>query len=64
MFLLRAAVYMLVRKVSLRGPVCIRCLILKYHMFGRNMFGLSHESYQALVNCCFYYIVLPLGLEW
>ena len=29
MFLLRAAVYMLVRKVSPRGPMCFRCLMLR-----------------------------------
>ena len=29
MFLLRAVVYMLVRKVSPRGPMCFRCLMLR-----------------------------------
>ena len=29
MVLLRAAVYMLVRKVSPRGPMCFRCLMLR-----------------------------------
>ena len=29
MFLLRTAVYMLVRKVSPRGPMCFRCLMLR-----------------------------------
>ena len=29
MFLLRAVVYILVRKVSPRGPMCFRCLMLR-----------------------------------
>ena len=29
MFLLRAVVYMLVRNVSPRGPMCFRCLMLR-----------------------------------
>ena len=29
MFLLRAVVYMLERKVSPRGPMCFRCLMLR-----------------------------------
>ena len=29
MFLVRAAVYMLVRKVSPRGPMCFKCLMLR-----------------------------------
>ena len=29
MFLLRAVVYMLVRKLSPRGPMCFRCLMLR-----------------------------------
>ena len=47
MFLLRAVVYMLVRKVSPRGPMCFRCLMLR----------LSGPT--ELLFC---YIVLPLGL--
>ena len=42
MFLLRAVVYMLVRKVSPRGPMCFRCLMLR----------LSGPTELLLLLCC------------
>ena len=42
MFLLRAVVYMLVRKVSQRGPMCFRCLMLR----------LSGPSELLFLLCC------------
>ena len=47
MFLLRAVVYMLVRKVSPRRPMCFRCLMLR----------LSGPTELLFLLC-----VLPLGL--
>ena len=45
MFLLRAVVYMLVRKVSPRGPVCFRCLMLR----------LSGPTELLFLLCCIAY---------
>ena len=45
MFLLRAVVYMLVRKVSPRGPMCFRCLMLR----------LSGHNELLFLLCCIAY---------
>ena len=51
-FLLRAVVNMLVRKVSPRGPMCFKCLVLRLSDPSEMLFLVVFSFFEKTTYCC------------